>query len=144
MGVDPWTAGAVMSTLNDATLQHDNAELGYHPHREWLYSTWGGWQSPILLLFVILGRFAADHGFDILSIVFPLLLCILAVLHLGGILWDERLKKSRLERSIAVQQQALQEEFDGAVVMSLEGRIVWLEFRAVDANQTLITAMPIV
>ena len=64
---------------------------------------------------------------------------------LGVAAWDRRLGESHLERSISVRQQALQKEFDGAVVMSLEGSIVWLEFRPVDENQPfLLTTMPIV
>ena len=144
MEIDPWTVGAVVSTLNDATLQHDNAELGHHPHRDWLctYSIYVFYW--VMLLFLILRRYADDHDFDILSIVLSLLLCINSVLFVVLLIWDWRLTRSRLERSIAVQQQALQEEFDGAMVMSLDDRAVLLEFRRVDANPTPITAIPIV
>ena len=143
-GIDPWTVGAVLSTLNDATLQHDNAELGHHPHRDWLCTNSISVFNWVTLLLLIFRRYADDHDLDILSIVFSLLQCISAVLVVGLQIWDWRLTRSRLERSIAVQQQALQEEFDGAMVMSLDDRAVLLEFRRVDANPTPITAIPIV
>ena len=142
--IDPWTWGAVISTLNDATLQHDDAELGHHAHREWIYYAWADLFFPVMLYFyfpvVMLTMFL--HNFHPGFFVFVLFGLIL--INQGVQKCDRRLRESRLERSITVLQQALQKEFDGAVVMSLEDRIVWIKFRTVDENQTSITSMSIV
>ena len=131
--IDPWTWGAVISTLNDATLQHDDAELGHHPHREWMYYALLGVHILVALLNLFLHNFSN-------------VLLVLSLVVWGVSRWDRRLGESRLEGSITVRQQALQKEFDGAVVMSLEGRKVWIQFRSVDAdaNQTATTSMSIV
>ena len=136
--VDPWTWGAVVSTLNDASLQHDDDELGHHRHRESMYYALLG----VYLLVVLLKFFLYSYDTAFVSYV----LLVLSLVVWGVNRWDRRLGESRLEGSITVRQQALQKEFDDAVVMSLEGRNVWIQFRCVDAdaNQTATTSMSIV